>query len=583
MKLNKKIKHIIIFLISGLICNCPLVSVFANDQEFSETDNLSASILLQSDDIKTAFSLASKDNLTWRELAGLKYPYENIFHSDLDAPRWSLEGAQLEKFTAQTLDIIKIIENLSQTKNQELMFLSDKQIAVLKKIILQLPKRLDFVNKDDTVMVLRLILITAIDSVDDFQEIVGFKDQPRPIIDSVNELAGKLKSVHQFLKPLMPVESVFFNPEIVLSFQDMQRIKQCITWEVMFADAFSGSRKVIINLKHPIILANGQQITKVAIKGIVYKPGQKIRPPLRQIYRKFKSRRLNAKNEVEFFEKIMLKGALSLKGAKREYLIMKKLRDEGFSDCEYPIAYGKYKGFTYKGKQFGFLITSSEEPQEQRLWDEMVEKNKQYLTQSRKFKDAIMANNFFVGFETKLFDCGKQLRDFHDRGYYHCCPHLLNISFADAGSGPKLHDFESSRIIKNLPVDRKVAYKLMDLYSAYMHFLGFVFEDPENSMDKHTLEGFFQLSLKLKRHENPFHFFLEGYFYKNISTDISYFPEEIINSSADNYQIPIERIQSEIVNTLYMIERGDVLPMNHFSQIKPNDYDQSLFFNESSI
>ncbi len=251
---------------------------------------------------------------------------------------------------------------------------------------------------------------------------------------------------------------------------------------------------------------------------------------------------------------------MPVKNAKRQYLILKKLHAEGGIEYDYPVGYGEYLNYTHKSKKFGFLITGVEVPYQERVWDTLVREDRMMakgertvLELIREDKNVRLAAVLFWKNEDLLRAYGAALRNFHDRGYYHGYPHLENIYWNKEAGRVVFHDFESSKLIRYLSAESRVGYRLIDLRSAYLHFLYFVFGEVEGiEADPFVYETVIC--------GNPFRAFFEGYFYREIADkkiDVSSAPAQVADISRIGRLCSIQGIDYKIISLLRKIENGN--------------------------
>ncbi|MCG2711879.1 MAG: hypothetical protein L6416_06105 [Candidatus Omnitrophica bacterium] len=405
--------------------------------------------------------------------------------------------------------------------------------------------------------------------------------QARPSLTAIRykelifRLRRKLATADRMLRPSMPIQSISFNEEILsyLKPEMLKRIMENISWKNQDPDYYSGQRKIILSLDEPIVLKNGTTINSLEIKGVVYRIEDDVVPPLQELYKTMKIVRMDKNNLTAMTNRILLKGGMSLTAAKREYMILEKLYAQGNSRYDYPVGHGMYKNYTFKGKQFGFIITGVENSRRKRMGDWFKDKYQKIfdLIKADKVRFAKLAVELFEAHETFLRRYGQELRRFHDRGFYHGYPHMLNVSWDKEFKNIVLNDFEASKMISRLPVEKRVGYRLIDISSAYAHFISFI-------TGAQNLFALVSFSNAMNDLGNPFRFFLEGYLGSDMQNyDFAQFMNESVYPAVVGGVDVINEMDQGIVSKLFNIEGSEYKRFDYIDKIV---FDEQVFLNE---
>ncbi|MFA5349748.1 MAG: GNAT family N-acetyltransferase [Candidatus Omnitrophota bacterium] len=343
---------------------------------------------------------------------------------------------------------------------------------------------------------------------------------------------------------LMPMKSFFVNAGVWCNLPDYfsERVTKSISWEEgnIYPSGIRGGRTAVFPLRYPVECSNGKIIRALEIKGILFREGNSVRPPLQETYRVFNIPELNAQGEIILRDSTALKGGLPYKSAENEYRILKELSKSN-SGYGYPVGYGRYRDYRYEDKDFGFLIRGVSQYPEKRIWGLLREEHRDNL-----YNNISLWKKYSHLFEKY----GLAMRNFHDAGFFHNYPHLGNISWDSQKQRIIFHDFETCLSIKSQPPKRKVAYRLMDLFSAYSHFLNFVFGKHQKFYDLYFLEN------ELNVYGNPFVPFFRGYF-SGAETDLNSLSLQVIDGFFSGMIEPVVEIDSEIIQMLFDIEASN--------------------------
>ena len=473
--------------------------------------------------------------------------YKAIFAiNPQDKPIRSLKGDDLQEFLKVLKDIRSIIEIFSQSNSFEGLMNYDEE-EFIDDFLDDYPNEVNF-NE---------VMGPAEEIIEIIKNVLGrleSRQRVQPVMhkELVFRLKRKLETGLHLLKPSMPIKSINFNDQILayLKPETLKQIIENISWDAHNPDDYSGQRKIILDLEQPIVLEGGIIINSLEIKGVVYRDQSKIFPPLQEKYQMLRAAGLGKDNRTAFKNKILLKGAMPFAAAKREYMILDKLYAKGSRQYDYPVGYGMYKNYTINGKQFGFVITGVENTKRKRICDWFFENYPQVfdLISMDKVRFSKLAVDLFEMHELLLREYGKELRRFHDSGFYHGYAHMLNISWDKEYENIVLNDFEASKVISKMPTDKRVRYKLMDLIKVYVHFISFITGDNE-------LSELVSFSNALNEQGNPFRYFLEGYF-KDDLTDFNYdeFIRGCVHPAVAESVDLLEEMDQPVVEKMFSIE-----------------------------
>ncbi|MFH1062777.1 MAG: hypothetical protein V1747_07855 [Candidatus Omnitrophota bacterium] len=500
--------------------------------------------------------------------------YKAIFEiNDQDKPRRDLKARDLEDFLQVITDIRLILEMFSQGNAfKGIMNQADKE--TIDDFLSNHPDEIELLKDSGIKPVLSAILERALAQLAARQRAVPSLAETM-YKELIFRLKTKLETAAGMLKTGMPIKSINFNQEILsyLKPETLNRIIENINWQNQDPDDYSGQRKIILNLDKPIVLENGKIINSIEIKGVVYRKDEVAVTPLQERFNTIKVPRLDKNNLTALKKRVHLKGGMPFAAAKREYMILEKLYAQGNYQYDYPIGYGRYKNYTFQGKQFGFIITGVENSRRTRMGDWFFDNYQEIfdLLTIDKVRFANLAVELFEVHETFLRHYGRELRRFHDSGFYHGYPHTLNVSWDKEFKNIVLNDFEASKLISHLPVEKRVGYRLIDLSSAYAHFIYFL----TNDRDLMELAAF---SEGMNHLNNPFRYFLQGYFGNDLPNfNFDGFMSEAIYPAVVSGVDVINDLDQDIVSKLLNIEGADYKRVKYIDQIV---FDAQGFVNE---
>lgn len=500
--------------------------------------------------------------------------YKAIF--DINAhekPNRVLKGDDLKEF----LQVVKDIRSITAIFSKGNAFdglINAWEKDVVDDFLVDYPQEIDLIKDSE----IKSELIQIIENVSN-RLVTRKMVQPSIAASMYKELIfsleGRLEKAATMLRPSMPIQAINFNDEILSYLKPamLKRIVENISWKNQDPDYYSGQRKIILNLDESITLESGRVINSLEIKGVVYRTGDDVVPPLQEIYKNMQVARLDKNNLTAMTNRVHLKGAMPLGAAKREYMILEKLYSKGNTQYDYPVGFGKYKNYTHKGKQFGFVITGVENSRRKRMGDWLNDSHQEIfdLVALDKARFGYLAVELFERHETFLRHYGQELRRYHDNGFYHGYPHMLNVSWDKEFENIVLNDFEASKVISHLPVEKRVGYKLVDLSSAYAHFISFITGD----LNLIKLAAF---SDRMNTLGNPFRYFLEGYFGQDMQGyDFHGFMNEMIYPAVVAGVDVVNELDKDIVSKLFSIEGFDY---ERFDYIDELVFDEQVFLNE---
>ncbi|MDD5662034.1 MAG: 50S ribosomal protein L11 methyltransferase [Candidatus Omnitrophica bacterium] len=337
---------------------------------------------------------------------------------------------------------------------------------------------------------------------------------------------------------LMPMKSFFVNARVWSELPDYftEIITRSISWAEgdIYPYGIRGRRTAVFPLKRPVECSNGKIIRALEIKGILFKEGDSVSHPLKELYRVFKVPELDAQGQIILRDSTDLKGGLAYRASVNEYRILKELNGRVDNDYAYPVGYGQYRDYRNKDEAFGFFIRGVSQYPGERIWD---------LLRRRHGSNLYNSISLWRKYSGLLEKYGLALRDFHDAGFFHNYPHLGNISWNRERERIIFHDFETCLSIKDEARERKVSYRLMDLFSAYAHFLNFAFGKHENFQD------LFSLDSRLSARQNPFIPFFKGYF-NSAEADLHSLSPQVIDGFFSAMIEPVTEIDNEIIRML---------------------------------
>ncbi|MFA7652574.1 MAG: GNAT family N-acetyltransferase, partial [Candidatus Omnitrophota bacterium] len=337
---------------------------------------------------------------------------------------------------------------------------------------------------------------------------------------------------------LMPMKSFFVNAGVWSELPDYftEIITRSISWAEgdIYPYGIRGRRTAVFPLKRPVECSNGKIIRALEIKGILFKEGDSVSHPLKELYRVFKVPELDVQGQIILRDSADLKGGLAYKSSVNEYRILNELNGRVDNDYAYPVGYGQYRDYRNEDTAFGFFIRGVSQYPGERIWDLLRRKHGSNLYNS------ISLWREYSGLLEKY---GLALRDFHDAGFFHNYPHLENISWNRERQRIIFHDFETCLNIKDETRERKASYRLMDLFSAYAHFLNFAFGKHENFYDLCSLDS------RLNARQNPFIPFFKGYF-NSAEVDLDSLSLQVIDGFFSAMIEPVTEIDNEVIRML---------------------------------
>jgi len=249
--------------------------------------------------------------------------------------------------------------------------------------------------------------------------------------------------------------------------QVQERLEAVGSWRVnewvegIKPDRRSGGGSWLLELPHPVNKINGRGVYALKIKRAV---AYGVLPPQDIVH--MEAIRIDLDDEMRF---VQPKGAHSPEGGISWLAACDEFREaqEWIEDSipiesDLPVAVARYKNRTFEGKDIGFIVLAEFDPQDLRQEEVILQDINARYERGPTLDDAVEIAQKLIG-AAKLL--GNTIRTLHISKRYWELATLDNMT-PEGG----IRDRDNMKNISELPIERQIGYRLLDLLEAVRHF-----------------------------------------------------------------------------------------------------------------